>query len=100
MVEREEVASQVHDTVEVTCAGDWFIAEGSYDGRESVAQGASREDAIEKLISQFFQREKQDEEREDELEFRAEMRETRQEIAEQRDEMLRDSRQFDESSYQ
>lgn len=94
MVEREEVASQVRNTVEVTCAGDWFIAEGSYDGRESVAQGVSREDAIETLISQFFKREKKDEARDDELEFRADMRDTRQEIAEQRDEMLQERERF------
>lgn len=57
MVDREEVREVVEENVEVTEAGDWYIAEGSYGEHETVAQAGSRGGAINRLISEICSRE-------------------------------------------
>lgn len=84
MVNREEVEAEVRDGVEVLETGRWYIAEGSYDGRESVAQGETRREAIDNLISRFYSRVKQEEEMEAERERIEEEMEQRRELSDRR----------------
>lgn len=90
MVDREEIAGEVRETIEVFQTGRWHIAEGEHNGLESAAQGESEDEAINALIDRFYQRAKEAEQREEERAFREEMRQTRREIAEAREERARE----------
>lgn len=84
MVNRDEIEEEVREDLEVIESGSWYIAEASYDGLESVAQGESRQEAVGNLIDRFYKRARREEEMERERERITEEMERRRELADER----------------
>lgn len=61
MVDRESVREAIQDTLEVITAGKWHIASAEYNGIERAAQGESRPEAVDKLVSRIYKSEKETE---------------------------------------
>lgn len=90
MVQREEIANMVHETVEVIQTGRWYIAKCECDEISSAAQGESEVEAINALIDKVYKRAKRAKNREQKTELRKEWWKQRREVDTIREERYRD----------